>query len=73
MGFTCAVIGCSHKQGRDSQYSYHKLPRVVIDQGEAHKELTIRRQRAWLANLCRSDIKNKDNVRVCSEHFVSGK
>ena len=73
MGFICAVLGCSHKSDRDKAYKFYSLPKIVKYQGIAHEKLTTRRQRLWLASIKRSDIKNMRYIRVCSDHFVSGK
>ncbi|XP_033102405.1 uncharacterized protein LOC117105386 [Anneissia japonica] len=47
----------------------------VTKQGKVQEELTRKRQRKWIENLCRSDIKESSypNIRVCSDDFVSGK
>ncbi|XP_033096591.1 uncharacterized protein LOC117100866 [Anneissia japonica] len=74
MGYSCAIIGCSKRYGRDKLYRFYRLPSVVTREGKEHEELTRKRQRKWLENISRSDIKTSsyNNIRVCSDHFVSG-
>uniref|UniRef100_A0A8C5G2W5 THAP-type domain-containing protein n=1 Tax=Gouania willdenowi TaxID=441366 RepID=A0A8C5G2W5_GOUWI len=74
MGVMCAVFGCSNNSARHN-VSFFSLPTVKQREGPEVEGLTRRRQRQWLANLHRSDIKptSYKYTRVCEEHFVKGK
>ena len=71
----CAVVGCSSRSNRDKEKSFYRLPAVITNQGKQTQELSERRRRSWLAAIRRKDIKSESYayMRVCSEHFVSGK
>ena len=50
---------------------------VIINQGKEMEELTNHRRQSWIKRIesTRSDIAqlNLSFVRICSDHFVSGK
>ncbi|KAI0209135.1 hypothetical protein LSAT2_006198 [Lamellibrachia satsuma] len=71
----CGVFACGKRADRDSHLSYYRLPTIRITQGEQTRQLSEERQRAWLSNIGRRDIKpsNYPYTRVCSLHFVNGK
>ena len=71
----CAVVGCGNRANREKTRSFYRLPAIVTGKGEALRELTERRRRAWLVAINRKDIKesNLQYTRVCSDHFISGK
>ncbi|XP_038044401.1 uncharacterized protein LOC119719148 [Patiria miniata] len=69
----CAIIGCSNRGDRDKK-SFFRLPAVLTREGAATLELSQSRRAKWLSQIAR-DIKesNLPYVRVCSDHFTSGK
>ncbi|KAI0237042.1 hypothetical protein LSAT2_012488 [Lamellibrachia satsuma] len=70
----CNVYGCSNKGDREVDRSFFRIPAVIRNQGEVCETLSSRRRRQWLANLNQDFTgKNLGNVRVCSDHFLSGK
>ena len=74
MGVLCAVFDCCHNAGKDKNYSYFRIPKVITSQGEKTKKLTKQRRARWLANISRADLttKNVEHARVCSYHFIQG-
>lgn len=71
----CAVVGCANRADRNKDKSFYRLPAIITHQGEKTKELSESRRRGWLAAIRRQDIKpgNYPHIRVCSDHFISGK
>ena len=71
----CAVVGCANKAKKGDGRSFFRLPAVVTHLGEEDYELSKRRRDAWIARIRREDLKPESyrNVRVCSNHFVTGK
>ncbi|KAK6173756.1 hypothetical protein SNE40_017158 [Patella caerulea] len=74
MPTTCAVIKCNSRSGRDNK-SFFRIPSVLKHQGEETQSKSEKRQRLWLAAIKRTDISLKTcgQLRVCSDHFISGK
>ena len=79
MPSSCAIVGCSNKSGRDEK-RYFRLPKPSIGDCKATNELLKERRDKWLHRISRSDLdqtlpnaKNLDNIRVCSDHFISGR
>jgi len=72
MVLTCCVVGCSNRGGRDRGVSFYHIPAVLEHQGEKTFELSSKRRQEWLARINRKDWVPSKNVRVCSDHFVSG-
>ncbi|KAK3590061.1 hypothetical protein CHS0354_041093 [Potamilus streckersoni] len=73
----CYVVGCTNRRFNDSnkgRKSFYRIPSVMKNHGPQTLELSARRRETWFARL-RRDFKslNVDNVRVCSDHFVSGR
>ena len=70
----CAVVGCGNRANGDKTKSFYRLPAIVTGKGEALRELTERRRRAWLDAINRKDIRegNLKYTRVCSDTFISG-
>ncbi len=70
----CAMVGCGNRSQRDKEKSYYRLPSVISTQGSKTFDLSKKRQAEWLAKIKREDIKKDQygNVRVCSDHFISG-
>ncbi|XP_023930162.1 uncharacterized protein LOC106156338 [Lingula anatina] len=70
----CAVYGCSNKHGanKENNRSYYRLSKVIANQGDRTKELSLARRVKWLANIGRADIKESSykHIRVCSDHFM---
>ena len=54
--------------------SFYRLLSILIHQGTQTESLSRERQQAWLAKIKRKDILPEQyyNIRVCSDHFVSG-
>ena len=71
----CAVVGCGNRANREKTKSFYRLSAIVTGKGEALRELTERRRRAWLIAINRKDIResNLKYTRVYSDHFISGK
>ena len=65
----CAIKGCNNKSGRD-KVSFYRLPAVKTHEGPQMLEITTERRRAWLSAISREDLKNLENVYVCSNHFM---
>lgn len=74
MPTTCAVINCTNRGGRDNK-RFFRLPVIITGQGEATKEKSEKRRRLWLAAIKRDNLPKTttNNIRVCSDHFISGK
>ena len=70
----CTMVGCGNRSGRDKEKRFFRLPTVSVDRGEQTLELSKQRQDIWLARIKREDLERSryNNVRVCSDHFVSG-
>ena len=70
----CAMVGCGNRSNRDKGKSFFRLPSVITNQDTETKLLTRRRQKTWFSKIKRADITPKQyyNIRVCSDHFVSG-
>ncbi|XP_067226618.1 uncharacterized protein [Chanodichthys erythropterus] len=70
----CRVLGCTNRSDREKHLEYYRLPKILTNQGEECKKLSEERRRLWLAKLNQDfQGKNLDNIRVCSNHFLSGK
>ncbi|XP_064618204.1 uncharacterized protein LOC135482250 isoform X2 [Liolophura sinensis] len=71
----CVIKHCTHTSGKDSGKSFYRLPSVITRQGERTEYLSRKRRNAWLGNIGRPELKERTYVyiRVCSDHFVSGK
>ena len=71
----CAVVGCANKAKKGDGRSFFRLPAVVTHLCSEDYELSKRRRDAWIARIRREDLKPESyrNVRVCSNHFVTGK
>ena len=71
----CGVFACAKRGDKDRHLSFFRLPKIRLTEGEQTRQLSEQRQRAWLSNIGRSDIKvsNYPYTRVCSLHFVTGK
>ena len=71
---TCGIIGCANRPGV-AHCSFHKTPKVVINQGDDTRQLSEERRRLWKAADRRQDIVTEakwDRTLVCSKHFVNG-
>ena len=71
----CVVVGCTNKAKKGDGKSFFRLPAVITHLGEKDRELSKRRQDAWLARIRRQDLKPESyaTIRVCSDHFVTGR
>ena len=69
---TCSVYGCHARGGRDVGVSFYLIPAVIMNQGDATRELCSRRREAWIASINRKDWHPTKHSRVCSSHFISG-
>ncbi|KAL5006158.1 hypothetical protein ScPMuIL_017316 [Solemya velum] len=47
---------------------------IITSQGEQTKQLSEKRQQAWLTAISRKDLTEKSypHTRVCQDHFISG-
>ena len=71
----CVVVGCGSKSGKH-QVNFACVPKIIVNQGEEHKELTQETRRLWISAISHGDTGSKnilDSERVCSRRFVSGK
>ena len=61
----CGVFACGKRADRvrDSHLSYYRVPTVRLTQGEQTRQLSEERQRAWLSNIGRRDIKTAQPCR----------
>ena len=48
---TCSVYGCHARGGRDVGVSFYLIPAVIINQGDATRELCSRRLRALTGKI----------------------
>lgn len=69
---------CAIDQECDKEKNFFRIPTInpTAKNSEKYKDLTMKRQNAWLNALRRSDIKDKKtavHVRICSSHFITGK
>ena len=70
----CGVIGCANRPGV-AQCSFHRTPKVIVNQGDDTRQLSEERRRLWKAAIRRQDIATEekwDRTLVCSKHFVNG-
>ena len=74
MPTTSAVVNCHNWSGRD-KVSFYRIPIVVKGQGEAAEKKSERFRRLWLAAINRADVdaSTRNQLCVCSDHFISGK
>ena len=70
----CAVVGCSNRSGRDKGVSFFSIPKVITCRSQRVLELSKNRRDGYLAAISREDITDRGivNIRVCSQHFISG-
>jgi hypothetical protein len=71
----CGIFGCANRPGVDKEYSFFKLPKIIVNQGEETKQLSEDRRRLWKAAVNRKDITTEakwERTLVCSKHFVGG-
>ncbi|KAL5021355.1 hypothetical protein ScPMuIL_000510 [Solemya velum] len=69
----CAMMVCSNRSDRDKK-SFFRLPTIITSQGEQTKQLSEKRQQAWLTAISQKDLTEKSypHTRVCQDHFISG-
>ena len=72
MVFTCCIVGCTNRSGRDKGVSFYHIPAIILNQGKQTAELSSKRQLQWIASINRKDWVPSGNSRVCSAHFISG-
>ena len=51
----CGVIGCANRPGV-AQCSFHRTPKVIVNQGVDTRQLSEERRRLWKAAIRRQDI-----------------
>ena len=72
----CAVYGCSNKSSKEKEKSFHRIPKVVKNQGRDILKLSKQRRKKWFIAIKREDIrklkKKTEHFRVCSDRFVKG-
>lgn len=73
MVFTCCVVNCYNRSGREKGVSFFSIPAVVEHQGEKTKELSMKRRHEWIKCINRKNWTPSKYARVCSDHFHSGK
>ncbi|XP_074624500.1 uncharacterized protein LOC141882444 isoform X2 [Acropora palmata] len=71
----CAVYGCSNRSNRGKDRSYFRLPAIITRPNDEKQALSKARRATWLARIRRADLSSNPSnfVRVCSDHFISGK
>ena len=74
----CAIVGCANRAGRDKDKSFYRLPAIIKNQGAQTEQLSERRLSAELASGNSSKRSQSGKlplhmIRVCSDHFTSGK
>ena len=73
MVFTCCVVNCYNRSGREKGVSFFSIPAVVEHQGDRTKELSMKRRHEWIKYINRKNWTPSKYARVCSDHFHSGK
>ena len=80
----CSVVGCHNTSNtQDVKFGKKKifrLPKIIILQGEQTESLSRERREKWIQAIRRVDLNvnsvdvpyDNDNVRVCSDHFITG-
>lgn len=73
----CSAFGCSDRQEKDTRRHF-RIPAVRHIARAELVELSRKRRALWIKALSRKDLDFEDpvklrNVRVCSNHFISGK
>lgn len=71
----CAVYECSNRCNREKDRNYFRLPAIITRSNDEKQALSKERRTNWRARIRRDDLSSKpsDFVRVCSDHFISGK
>jgi len=69
----CSVMGCRKRSDRDTNVAFYRLPKLMPehDSNILAKKVTDDRRSLWIQRI-KSNLP-LDRIRVCSEHFVSGK
>ena len=73
MVFTCCVVNCYNRSGREKGVSFFSIPAVVEHQGDKTKELSMKRRHEWIKRINRKNWTPSKYARVCSDHFLCGK
>lgn len=70
----CAVYNCSNKLGKKFNGSFFRIPAINRSAGNFIQEIQKKRREKWLSALKREDIDEKKiaQLRICSDHFISG-
>ena len=71
----CRIVSCENRANRAKDRSFHRIPGIVKHQGPETEEKSKPRREKWLALTNREDLTEEKLpfVRVCSDHFKSGK
>ena len=81
----CSVVGCHNTSNTpDAKFGkkkVYRLPKILTTQGEQTESLSRERRQRWIQAIRRDDLNVKsgdvpydnDHVRVCSDHFITGK
>lgn len=76
MPMFCAVFNCSNRSNREKDKNYYRIPSISKKKDIELQKLTKTRREKWVEALCRKDVskndKKLDNMRICSDHFVTG-
>lgn len=68
----CCVGNC-HRNSRNKEVRFFRIPTVVTHRGLENTRLTSARRLEWLKRLNLLDTNVTDAFRVCDAHFVLGK
>lgn len=70
----CLIVGCHARSGCDKSTSFFRVSTIRKNSGEVAEELSIERQRRWLAAISRDGLTDQilENDRVSCQHFLSG-
>ena len=71
----CGIVGCGNRANREKDRSFHRIPGIVKHQGPETEERLRHRREKWLVLINREDLTEEKLplVRVCIDHFKSGK
>lgn len=72
---TCCVFGCKNRASPNSDVAFHRFPKESNSCGKEMKELQRKRRMAWFSKVKRENVTKAqlNTLRICSDHFISGK
>lgn len=67
--------GSAKKKVVPNKTSFYRFPIIRNRYSQTNQKLLHQQRLAWLAAVRRNDLSDKrlDSLRICSEHFASGK